>query len=290
MTYFVSSPDTHERWGAATRNRRARISWTGIARRLSHAVLLLVLLILSAQVGGGCSCGPAEPPPAHSQGILPCVRFALSPMGEARYSMPLASVPGRAGVESALSLTYDSAGGNGVLGMGFSLSGASAITRCPSNLADDAEIRAVQDDAADKLCLDGKRLIKEGIAPGTVEYRTFPDTLVKVVGHVSHGEDAKEGARTRSRTRRRLAHRSGRASSRRRIRGFEELQAEVRAGMADDLVGQESCAGRSEDDVRRLLRPRGAGPAGGSTSLTAIDPPCRLRSVDGDARDFKEAR
>jgi Salmonella virulence plasmid 65kDa B protein len=203
--------------------------------------------------------------------------------------MPLASVPGRAGVSPALSLIYDSAGGDGVLGMGFSLSGASAITRCPSNLADDGEIRAVHNDVDDKLCLDGKRLIKEGSAPGTVSYHTFPDTLVKVVFHFSHGEDAKEGARTRSPTRRRLAHRFGRASSRRRIRGFEQLSAEVRAVMVDDLVCQGSCAGRSEDDVRRLLRPRGTEPAGESTALTAIDPPCRLRAVDGDAVDFKEA-
>ena len=108
--------------------------------------------------------------------------------------MPLMAVPGRKGIEPTLTLTYDSAGGDGVLGMGFSLSGASAITRCPQNLTDDGEVRAVRDDPQDKLCLDGKRLVRVGQAAGTAEYRTLPDTLVKVVEHFPNGEDAKEGA------------------------------------------------------------------------------------------------
>ncbi|KYF61036.1 type IV secretion protein Rhs [Sorangium cellulosum] len=97
--------------------------------------------------------------------------------------MPLASVPGRAGVEPRLALHYDSGAGEGVLGAGFSIAGLSAITRCPKNLAQDGEIRGVAYDGDDGLCLDGKRLIAVGRAPRTIEYRTFPDTMVKVVGH-----------------------------------------------------------------------------------------------------------
>jgi hypothetical protein len=43
---------------------------------------------------------------------------------------------------------YSSADGDGALGVGFSITGLSAITRCPSSLAQDAEIREVRYDAA----------------------------------------------------------------------------------------------------------------------------------------------
>src|SRR5262249_15469267 len=45
----------------------------------------------------------------------------------------------------------------------------------------------VRYDALDKLCLDGKRLVPVSQAPGTIEYRTFPDTNVKVIGHYPTG-------------------------------------------------------------------------------------------------------
>jgi YD repeat-containing protein len=61
--------------------------------------------------------------------------FSVSASGEATYAMPLVSVPGRAGVEPTLALMYDSAGGDGVLGMGFSISGASAIPITESRVA-----------------------------------------------------------------------------------------------------------------------------------------------------------
>ncbi|MCK6587851.1 MAG: type IV secretion protein Rhs, partial [Polyangiaceae bacterium] len=94
--------------------------------------------------------------------------------------MPLRTVHGR-GVEPSISLTYSSSGGNGTLGMGFAISGGSAITRCPSNLAD-GEIREVRYDKFDKLCLDGKPLVVVGHAPGLIEYRTKPDTHTKIIG------------------------------------------------------------------------------------------------------------
>jgi hypothetical protein len=84
--------------------------------------------------------------------------FSVSPSGEAAYSIPLAVPPGRAGMQPALSVSYDSAAGDGPLGVGFSVAGLSAISRCPKNMADDGEIAAVQDAFGDPLCLDGLRL------------------------------------------------------------------------------------------------------------------------------------
>ena len=110
--------------------------------------------------------------------------FSVTPTGEATYSLPLATPPGRAGIEPHLSVTYNSASGDGPMGVGFALTGLSAVTRCPSNIAQDARIREVRLDDEDNYCLDGKRLVPIAVGPGaTVEYRTFPDSFARVVGH-----------------------------------------------------------------------------------------------------------
>jgi hypothetical protein len=72
--------------------------------------------------------------------------FSVTSTGEATYVLPLVTVPARA-VGPELALTYTSTGDDGVLGVGFSLAGLSAITRCPSTLAQDGEIRGVRYDA-----------------------------------------------------------------------------------------------------------------------------------------------
>ncbi|WP_434041166.1 MULTISPECIES: RHS repeat-associated core domain-containing protein [Sorangium] len=130
---------------------------------------------------------PATPRPAPevetvAAGTLPGT-FSISSTGEAVYTMELTTVPSRAGMGPRLQLVYRSDAGDGVLGAGFSIAGLSAITRCPSTLAQDGEIRGVRYDGEDKLCLDGQRLVPVGQAPGIIEYRTFPDTFVKAVGH-----------------------------------------------------------------------------------------------------------
>ena len=127
--------------------------------------------------------GSAPGAPTVPAGTIPG-SFSVTSSGEATYALPLTSVPGRAGVEPRLAITYDGSG-DGVLGAGFSLSGLSAIVRCASNLAADGEIREVKYDAQDKLCLDGKRLVvvAQGSGSGTIEYRTFPDSNTKILGH-----------------------------------------------------------------------------------------------------------
>jgi RHS repeat-associated protein len=120
--------------------------------------------------------------PTVSAGTIPGT-FSVTSSGEASYVLPLTTVPGRAGIEPHLAVTYNG-DGDGVLGVGFSLSGLSSITRCPMNLAQDGEIRAVSYDANDPVCLDGKRLVVVSQGSGTIELRTFPDTNVKILAHV----------------------------------------------------------------------------------------------------------
>lgn len=101
--------------------------------------------------------------------------FSVSQTGAANYSIPIQVPPGVAGMEPKLSLTYSSQAGNGLLGVGWSLSGLSAITRCPQTAAQDGAnwVGGVSFTGSDRYCLDGQRLINvpnpsaPGGAPGS---------------------------------------------------------------------------------------------------------------------------
>ena len=105
--------------------------------------------------------------------------------GAASYSISIAVVPGRKGMQPGVSLGYSSRGGNGIAGMGWSLSAGSSIHRCGATVAQDGFTASVQYSAAnDRLCLDGQRLVKtNGSTYGTSGsvYRTELDSFAKVV-------------------------------------------------------------------------------------------------------------
>jgi hypothetical protein len=89
-----------------------------------------------------------------------------------------------------LELVYNSQSGNGMLGMGWGLSGLSAITRCPRTKASDGVMGSVNFDANDRFCMDGQRLIlTTGTvygAPGT-EYRTEMESFSKITANGTAG-------------------------------------------------------------------------------------------------------
>ncbi|MGK3969858.1 RHS repeat-associated core domain-containing protein [Sorangium sp. So ce118] len=180
-----------------------------VPRRLLRALIPLWMFLVCVLPSGGCHCILGEQPADSPRGLIACRTqrahgpatsrpapevetvaagtipgtFSITSTGDAVYTMDLASLPSRVGMRPQIQLVYRSDGGDGVLGAGFSITGLSAITRCPKSLAQDAEIRGVRYDGDDGLCLDGQRLVPVGQGPGTIEYRTFPDTFVKVVGH-----------------------------------------------------------------------------------------------------------
>lgn len=79
--------------------------------------------------------------------------------GAGTYSIPIAIAPGRNGVQPAVGLNYSSRSGNGIAGVGWSVSYGSAISRCSSNMAQDGRPASVRFDAStDKICLDGQKL------------------------------------------------------------------------------------------------------------------------------------
>ena len=139
---------------------------------------------------------------AVSASNVTAVQFAVSEGGGASLTIPIQVPRGIGGMEPQLSLSYSSGAGNGLLGVGWSLQGPSAITRCPKSLARDGERGAVRFDADDRYCLDGQRLLlvtpsnPNGPAPAETgygadgsEYRTESESFsrVKAVGSYSAG-------------------------------------------------------------------------------------------------------
>jgi len=107
--------------------------------------------------------------------------------GAASYSIPLAVPPGTAGVQPMLGISYSSRGGNGAMGLGFSLNGLSSISRAPADRIHDGLIDGVDFDEFDRLVLDGQRLvlISSGKTYGEdgSEYRTEIESFSKVILH-----------------------------------------------------------------------------------------------------------
>ncbi|WP_437983585.1 FG-GAP-like repeat-containing protein [Sorangium sp. So ce117] len=110
--------------------------------------------------------------------------------GAAVYSIPLQVAPGRAAMQPELGILYHSDKGNGYLGVGFSLQGLSSIARCGRTYADDGTLQGVTLTPDDRFCLDGHRLVAVSGTYGEdgTEYRTSPDTFVKVVSHGGSNE------------------------------------------------------------------------------------------------------
>jgi len=86
--------------------------------RLFHVAYFVLCLALVATV-----------PRLHAENIVGSIPGQLSvQQGAAVYTIPIEAPPGVAGMQPDLAITYNSNGGNGFLGVGFSLPGLSAIT------------------------------------------------------------------------------------------------------------------------------------------------------------------
>ncbi len=107
----------------------------------------------------------------------------VSPMGIATYSIPIEVVPGTQGMQPSLSISYNSASGRGLLGIGWDLSGLSSITRTQRDSYHDNAVGSVNFDGDDRYVLDGARLIKlsgGNYAATNAEYGTEIENFTRV--------------------------------------------------------------------------------------------------------------
>jgi RHS repeat-associated protein len=115
----------------------------------------------------------------------------VSHTGEYTYTLPFVVPGGRGGVAPNLSLRYRSGGGDGYLGMGMSITGLPAITRCAKTRAVDGLDAPIQLTNADAFCMDGERLLPISGANGGdgTEYRTERGPFTRVVSYTSGGTE-----------------------------------------------------------------------------------------------------
>ncbi len=121
--------------------------------------------------------------PAMAQVMVLPGKFDVSPQGSASFSIPISVPPGTGGMIPSLSLDYTSGGGDGLLGVGWSVDGLMAITRCPQTAAQDGVIGSVTYTATDRFCLNGQRLVVISGTYGAAssQYRTEVESFSNIV-------------------------------------------------------------------------------------------------------------
>ncbi len=115
---------------------------------------------------------------------------AVSPVGDAVYSIPIKLPAGINGLTPDLSLSYSHSQLEGLAGVGWGVSGLSVIARCPKTVAQDGTPDGVNLERDDRLCLDGNQL---RLTSGTYgysgsQYRTEVDMIARVTAYGSAGD------------------------------------------------------------------------------------------------------
>ena len=153
---------------------------------------VLALSFSSSGSAGGASARVASLSPSCAVGTLPSESH-VDALGQANYDIPITVPPGRAAMDPHISFHYNSMAPNGLFGVGWGLSGLSAITRCPSTYLQEGYVEPVHLKRDDALCLDGKHLVDIGkSATGNPQYRTNPDnqSLIVAYGMVPFSHDS----------------------------------------------------------------------------------------------------
>ncbi len=115
----------------------------------------------------------------------------VSPNGNFTYELPITTGESTGALKPNLALSYSSSPNNGYLGVGWGITGLSAISRCEQNIETDGPNNAtkVNFTRADRFCLDGQRLIaRNGQTYGAsgTEYRTAQDSFHKILSTTSN--------------------------------------------------------------------------------------------------------
>ncbi|WP_346895502.1 SpvB/TcaC N-terminal domain-containing protein [uncultured Roseibium sp.] len=163
------------------------------SRRDAGRRALRLLGLLTTGLAAGSAVLPAGAEPGRLSGD-----FSITSGGGAAYQVSIAVPPGVQRLTPQLSLTYSSQGGNGQLGVGWSLGGFAFIQRCGQTIAQDGRTTGVNYSATDRFCLNGQRLVNtdagapEYYSDGAT-YHTEVESWMNVTGHNEGGVTCGEG-------------------------------------------------------------------------------------------------
>ena len=114
------------------------------------------------------------------------ISSSVNSSGAKCYNVPIEIVPGRLGFQPNISLSYNSQAGNGIVGMGWSISGLSSIERVNKTMFFDGKNDIPTLTADDVFALDGVRLIKNTATSTSTQYNF--ETVIgntQVIAYVS---------------------------------------------------------------------------------------------------------
>ena len=105
-------------------------------------------------------------------------------LGGATYTIPIRVPEGLGGLQPSVAVTYNSQGGNGLLGWCWDLQGVSSIARVGTTHYHDGKTSGVDFDD-DRFALDGQRLVcvRGTYGANEAEYRTEIDGMAKIVSY-----------------------------------------------------------------------------------------------------------
>jgi len=96
----------------------------------------------------------------------------VSSTGAVTYNVPIEVYQGIHGMQPNLSIAYNSQAGNGILGLGWNISGLSSITRSNQSIYYDGKSQGITITKNDAFYLDGMRLIKISETSAQIKYES----------------------------------------------------------------------------------------------------------------------
>ena len=115
----------------------------------------------------------------------------LQVSGSANYTVPIETPKGINGLQPSINLNYSSNFNDGPMGIGWNISGLSAISRVIRNIYYDGAANPIEGNLNDRYAIDGKRMIvTNGYVYGSdnSEYGTELEDFSKIIAHGSTGE------------------------------------------------------------------------------------------------------
>ncbi|MEN0045497.1 MAG: FG-GAP-like repeat-containing protein [Bacteroidota bacterium] len=150
----------------------------------SFNLLILLLLFLPLSLSTFLRVAESNMPTVvgHTAG-----QFSVNDAGASTYNIPITISPGTGGIEPKLALSYNSQGGDGLLGTGWSLQGLSVISRSTKTLEQDNEVKGIDLSRDDTYSLDGERLvaISGNYGQEGAEYRTEQNAFIRIISYGS---------------------------------------------------------------------------------------------------------
>ncbi|HEY9160048.1 MAG TPA: SpvB/TcaC N-terminal domain-containing protein [Desulfomonilia bacterium] len=122
--------------------------------------------------------------------------YSVDSYGASAYDIDIKVPEGINGIKPSLGVSYNSRTENGLVGVGWSLSGLQAITRGPATIMKDGFLKSVSLENTDRFMLNGDFLIllssdSSNYGKDNTVYRTEHDDFTKVVAYGQSGNGPK---------------------------------------------------------------------------------------------------